>query len=492
MNENDDLFAGFAVLEPTAEETARAVSRTRAALRAAAIEPANPPAARCARRLAYLAVATAASLLVLLAGLAQISSTSALAWGDAVRRMVGAKSLHCVVEERTPAGQWVRSWEMKYDQQRGFLELHYDQQGLARSEFDNGKSHWVHRRGQKVATRQLGLSAAAQLERLLNPLAISSSLQPEPARDEVIEGVPCRCFMATEPQHQSRVSVWIDENKRLRRALVDQQIDGQWVTWSRANVAYDVEIDPAAFEPRFEEGVKVVDLTNLFEEVCPLDTAVHRQEQFGYVFAIHELKRLDEFEYYMLVSFRPTPETRKKLALRPGEHAGHLFPPIRAKIKHPAEFESGFPLAKARADGIEVSAYLVELRGFELQPMKRARPQFRLNTHAKLWTEFGSWNDIKFDVPLPDEVVSKEEVVRSLYDTIAALEAVPLDELCLHDPRDGRAFVDSETRGGGQQRTTRQRRPKPSEMNFEAFWEHLQERYLQSRPKVTVTPEESR
>src|SRR5687767_11587184 len=261
MNENDDLFAGFAVLEPTAEETARAVSRTRAALLAAAVEPANSPPDRRAKRLAYLAIATAAGLLVLLAGLAQINAPSALAWSDAVRRMVGAKSLHCVVEERTPAGQWIRSWEMKYDQQRGFLELHYDQQGLARSEFDNGESHWVHRRGQKVATRQLGLSAAAQLERLLNPLAISSSLEAEPAKDEVIDGAPCRCFTATEPQHQSRVSVWVDENKRLRRALVDQQIDGQWVTGSQANVAYDVEFDPLAFEPRFEEGVKVVDLT---------------------------------------------------------------------------------------------------------------------------------------------------------------------------------------------------------------------------------------
>jgi hypothetical protein len=88
--------------------------------------------------------------------------------------------------------------------------------------------------------------------------------------------------------------------------------------------------------------------------------------------------------------------------------------------------------------------------------------------------------------------MSKEDVVRSLYDTIAALEPVPMDELSLHDPLDDRVFVDSETRGGGQQRTTRQHKPKPSEISFEDFWEHLQQRYLKSRSNVTVTPEESR
>jgi hypothetical protein len=38
MIEHDDLFAGFSVLEPSAEESARAVSRTRAAILATVVE----------------------------------------------------------------------------------------------------------------------------------------------------------------------------------------------------------------------------------------------------------------------------------------------------------------------------------------------------------------------------------------------------------------------------------------------------------------------
>lgn len=513
MTEHDDLFAGFAVLEPSAEESSQAVSRTRAALLATIVErngasqtvsvrSTHQPAerrsindkapSRRATRVSYVALATVASMLLMLVTVTMFNSRSALAWSDVVQQMVGARSLHCVVEVQTTDGKWVPSWEMKYEHQRGFSERHYDQQGLARAEFDNGESHWVHRRGQKVASRQSTLSAADQLSKLFNPVTTSSSFLPEPARDEVIDGTSCRCLTAIDEPDQSRATVWIDENKRLRRALIDRRIDGKWAAWCRAHVTYDVEIDAAAFEPRFDESIKIVDLSKLFEEVCPLDKAVHREEQFGYIFAIHELKRLGDFEYYMLVSFRPTGETQKKLALQQGEAAGQLFPSIRATVTQPVEQESGYPLAKARANGMEVCGYIVELRGFDLPPMKRARPLFKLTTHAKLWKEFGSHHDLLFDVPLPDKTTPKEETVRSLYDTIATLEAVPMDELFLIDPSDDRQFVDSESKRGAIQKTVRKQKPKPSETSFETFYEHLQKRYLESRPKTTVTPESSR
>jgi hypothetical protein len=328
--------------------------------------------------------------------------------------MLGAKSLHCVMEKQTRDGKWLRTWEMKYEPQRGFWEQHCDQQGLAQAVVDDGKSHWVHHRGQKVATRQSAVSVATQLERLLNPLANNSSFQPDPAKDEVIDGTRCRCLTEIDQQHQSRIFIWVNENKRLRRGSFDRLLEKEWRTVGRVNATYDVEIDSAAFEPRFDESIKVVDLAKLFEEVCPLDKAVHRDEKFGYVFAIHELKRIGDFEYYMLASFRPTDETRKQLALQEGESAGILHSDIRHTIgqQHPVEFETSNPLAKARADGIEVQGYLVELTGFERQPMKRARPQLKLGTHTKLWKEFGPWNDILFDVPLPDKLTPKEEAVR--------------------------------------------------------------------------------
>jgi hypothetical protein len=64
-----------------------------------------------------------------------------------------------------------------------------------------------------------------------------------------------------------------------------------------------------------------------------------------------------------------------------------------------------------------------------------------------------------------------------------------MDELYLHDPLDDRQFIDSTTHRGMIQQTIRKQMPKPSETSFETYYEHLQKRYLESRPKTTVTPE---
>jgi hypothetical protein len=406
-----------------------------------------------------------------------------------MQRMVGAGSLHCITETKPTNGDWVRSWEISYDEQRGFELKLYDLQGLQRTEIDNGHSHWVHRRGQNIATRQSTLSAAYMLEGLFNPLETKKSFQPDPEKDDIVDGSRCRCLIAIDDAHRTRHSVWIDENKRLRREVVDRLIDGRWSPLSRVNVRYDIAIDDAAFAPHFEANVKVVDLGKLFDEVRPLDKAVYREEKLGYIFAIHELKRLGDYEYYMLISFRPTDQTRMKLALQDGEVPGHLFPTFRATLQQPVEQETTFPLAKARANGIEVSAYFGELRGFNLPRMTRARPKFQLNAHAKLWNELGAFNDVLFDVPLPDKVVSREEVVRTLYDMISTLEAVPTDELFLNDPLDDREFTDVDSRGFVISKGTRKHMPKPSEISFEAFLQHLQKIHADSRPKTTVEKE---
>ncbi len=511
MNEHPDLFAAFALLEPTADESARAVSRTRAALLARGLEqnltlpptpakslaqPADrsscnfPAIARRSSRRAYL-VLTVACLILVFGGLAIFNSSSAFAWNDVIRRMTEAKTLQCVVESLMPDGRWKKSWEMQYDRQRGFVERHYDKQGLARTEINDGSSHWVQRRGQKLVTRERGISAAAQLEKLLNPLVQSRSFQPEPANQEVINGTPCRCLTAIDEPSHSRVSIWIDENQRLRRARIEQMIDGRWVTSSRVQVTYDVDISAVAFKPAFDADEKIVDLQELFDATFPLNQAVHREEQFGYQFAIHDLQRLDDYQYFMVVSFRPTDETRKKLQLRRAEVAGTLFPSLRRELLPPSavQHESLQPLATARANGVVVSAYLGELRGVELPPMTRARPQFKLNAHAKLWKEFGAFNDILFDVPLPDNVTTQAVVCRSLYDTIATLEAIPLDELSLHDPLDNRELTSTETRGGVTLKTVRKHQPKPSEIPFELFYEHLQKQHQTSHPPTTTEPE---
>jgi hypothetical protein len=507
MSEHDDLFAGFAVLEPSVEDSDRAVARTRAALLIGGseqsgalpddlLQPVRRPATvldklppERSATLSFVGLVSAVALLVL-GAMVLINSRSALAWSDIVRQAIETRTLRCVMETQSADGKWFRAVEWEYDREKGYVERHYDRDGLARREIDNCQNHWIHLRGQTVATRQPGISAASQLEKLLNPIGTDSTFRRDPARDEVLDGAPCKCLTALDETRHNRASIWVDENKRLRRAAFDHEVADKWVTSARVMVAYDLEIDGAEFKPNFESGIKVFDLETLFEGVFPLDKAVHRQEQCGYVFAIHELTRLGEFEYFMLVSFRPTDEARKVLGLRQGEPAGQLFPSIRSKFEQPAEHESANLLAKARANGIQVEGYLVTLSGFDVPAMNRARPRFQFTAHANLWKEFGAHHDILFDVPLPEAFTPREQVVRSLYDTMSTLEAVPMDELFLHDPLDDREFVESEARGGGVQRTSRKHKPRPSEIGFATFFEHVQKQNPNAQWKTTTRTEE--
>jgi len=124
----------------------------------------------------------------------------------------------------------------------------------------------------------------------------------------------------------------------------------------------------------------------------------------------------------------------------------------------------------------------MEFDSFELTPkIERARPQLHLFAHNKLWGKFGAQADVLLDAPLPEAITPKEQAVRAVYDTIAALEAVPMDELYLNDPHDDREFAETQARGGGLVKTTRKYQPRPSEISFETFFEHVQKGYLTSQ-----------
>lgn len=102
-------------------------------------------------------------------------------------------------------------------------------------------------------------------------------------------------------------------------------------------------------------------------------------------------------------------------------------------------------VATVRANGIHVIPYRGIVTGTRLTPLTHAQPTFKLNTHAKLWKENVAWIDVSLSIPLPDQITSSKEVFQSLYDTIAELEEVPVEDFSLLVPLDDREFVDSES-----------------------------------------------
>ena len=86
----------------------------------------------------------------------------------------------------------------------------------------------------------------------------------------------------------------------------------QWTQWQRGEVSYDVAIDEKLFTHSFGEGVREVAPQNLLNDRFSLNKAIHREVQLGFEIAVHDLKRLGEDRYYMLLSFRPTEATKRR------------------------------------------------------------------------------------------------------------------------------------------------------------------------------------
>lgn len=76
------------------------------------------------------------------------------------------------------------------------------------------------------------------------------------------------------------------------------------------------------------------------------------------------------------------------------------------------------------------------------------------------------------DFELPKDETPYEDIVRSVYEKIATLEPVTMDELYLRDDTDGRKFVDRQHFPGGYKESHREN-PRPSEISLEAFLEHV-------------------
>jgi len=496
MNDDGKLFAGFAILEPSAGETHAAIEKTRVAIMVAATKTTNRKQYPKRRRLS-LRVAVAATLLVS-ASLSWLTFTNdRLAMAEVIHQLIQANSLRCVSEGMAPNEKWFKIREFIYDREHGFVDQTYERNFVIRKEIDDGKHHWIQRQNNEVVTRGEGRDVARQLEKLLNPLGTDKKFQPDPSKDQVIDGIQCRYFFAiydgNEQLTPQRVLLWIDDSNQLRRVMYEARIESKWVIAGRTNVEYDIDIDTSMFKPDFGNDAKVVDLNHLFDNMFPFDEAVHSEEHSGYILAVHELKRLSDFEYYLLISFRPTEETRRKLALSPGESPGSLRGGMRYEQKElpgTSQSEVALPLASAIADGVQVAAYLCNLSGIDAERIERARPQLVLFAHSRLWKEVKAISQVTLDVPLPDEKTPLQDVVRSTYDMIAMLESVPMEELYLVDEQEERVFVDREHFGGGYSETQREHRPRPSEVSFDTFFEHVQTSPSRQKKQITFVEQE--
>jgi hypothetical protein len=485
MNDSTIIAVVCHLLQPTAEETERALERTRRALLAELdsptsgmlIENTEPHVAGRERSVPFFKmrkwtqVAIAASIILMVfTAWAMVSPKSVMA--QAISQMVRANSFRLTVESRGKDRSWVRSDEMLFSQSLGILHRSFEDSKVVRLEKDNRQHHWLYRDGQPIAVRSESIGFDAALERLLGPLAESKSDFKKIAEKSLVESNErLECYVLSDKR--SRATIWVDRVGRLRRFALESLQEDQWTQWQRGEVLYDVAIDANLFSSSFGEGVREVAPQELLNDRFALDTAIHREVQLGFEIAVHDLKRLGENRYYMLLSFRPTEATKRRAELRRGEKLSQWYVGFRQDA--PGIVESSFSLAEIQSGDLTILPVIGKLGGFNKDKIDRARPAFTLFIHRSLWKEMDAISHLSIDVPMPNETTDSDDSIRSAYELCALLESIPLDTLNLTDPWDTREFVDRESAGFGQSMSRhRVGRPRPSEIDFKLFLEHIQ------------------
>ncbi len=138
------------------------------------------------------------------------------------------------------------------------------------------------------------------------------------AGDRDVNGRPCRAYSsmpAKAPYNQEfrdgkrRWICLFDDSSGIVQMVNEVRLDGEWNVESLHTMNYDEPIERTLFEPRFGDGVAVIDLDSAFEGFVDLDKAVHREERKGVIYAIHRVKRFENGGLFLISSVRCTSST---------------------------------------------------------------------------------------------------------------------------------------------------------------------------------------
>ncbi len=431
MNDTTLIAVVAHMLRPTPEQTEQAIARTREALLAEIeasaelssqtieLATANPPRITpVVSSRTWIQVAIAASVVfAAMSSWVMMSPRSVMA--QAVSQMLRANTFRCVIESKKLDGNWNKADELLFSKDHGLLHTSFDDGRVVRIEKDDREHCWLHREGQPIAIRNKSVGLEAHLKRLISPLtATNSPFVPDTTKSVTENGETLHGYILKE--QQARSTIWIDSASRLRRFLLEGKQDGQWMEWQRGEISFDVAVDASSFADAFGKDVRIVDPGELLEDQFALEKALYRQTQSGFEIGVHDVKRLDDDRYYMLLSFRPTNAILQKVELLRGETIGQWHAGQRPTT--PGFAESSYALAEAKSGELTIMPIIGKLGGFNKVRIEQAQPAFRLFAHQSLWKEIGSITKPSIEVPLPEETTSSTDAIRSVYELWALLD----------------------------------------------------------------------
>ena len=278
-------------------------------------------------------------------------------YAQVVKAFEQARTIHVVIKEHRDR-HWFKEQEIWYDRKEGIHEEErFEDQTQIR--IDNKQYEWRYTIGDKLVAK---VSSYRDPDEWAKNLYEWLRFNPkrDPSGDKVIDGVSCDMYALLIPDSDEKVSVWINENNRVLEFENVEQRGGQKIR-SVATIEYDIEIDKGLFLPHFDSNVEIVGPRELIEDQFPLDTAIFKRENLGFIFAVHEFDVGSGFKY-IVCSNRLSDQTRREIGTgHPWTYYGQsdLFD----RYDETYSYDHPILLGRLKHDGIQISWYILVPRG---------------------------------------------------------------------------------------------------------------------------------
>ena len=286
-----------------------------------------------------LVAAVAASGLIAAMGLAWVivASTPRTLFASVRAGLVQATSAHLIIIRQDESGQPVRS-EVWYRRDEG-LRAETPDQFLV----DDGRTQWSwdprSAKADLLIVRQNSSgSFVDEMGKLLalEGAPINWTRDRAPEFDAEVNGHPCLGFVVKPPAgdpdipqgakradpRSLRVIVLAEAGGKvfqLTHQLKDR--DKDWEESARIVIEYDVPVPRERIAANLPKDGRIFDPAKVFDDLYPLDRAIHRVELGGLILAVHDLQPLTDREgFFVVSSVRGTSEHLKK------------FPPYRRRL----------------------------------------------------------------------------------------------------------------------------------------------------------------
>ena len=187
----------------------------------------------------------------------------------------------------------------------------------------------------------------------------------------------------------------------------------------------DLPIDIALFEPKFSEGIQIVESDKFLNERFNLKKAIYFKEIEGHILSLHQLQRINNRLFFLVYSTQPTQDILNRFGMPSGSMSYaefNLYTPGRRVGENKWQNYQEVSLATFHLEGMEIHWDLVLLQGEWPEKIDSFDFGGRFYMRGPLQHELQDANKTTYQdfyplatLPTPVNTISLDDAIASVY-----------------------------------------------------------------------------